>query len=205
RGLGEGARGEREAVAQRVDGVRQHGGLVGGRVDLDLEADAELGRAVALQPECDERVARSANRELEPGEHLVRHRIAFGPRDGQEDSAPLSVPAPGGERLRDARVGAREVLVVEQRHDAIERTDLQRRVVACRVTWLPAVPGSRAPSSPGGRWGGGVSGPACRLPAAPTPLRYVARTFSWPVGSRAPWMPSPNCTSELPSSSMRVV
>src|SRR5262249_48818533 len=111
--LAEGARGERKAVAQGVDRAREDDGLVIGRVDLDLEANAEGGGAVALQPECDERIARSANRGLEPGQYLVGHRIAVRTRDGQEDAAPLSIPAPGGERLRDARIRAREVLVVE--------------------------------------------------------------------------------------------
>src|SRR5690606_28817648 len=69
------------------------------------------------------------------------HYAAARARDRDRDDAPAAVPERDGVRLADAREGAREVGVVAQRHDAIQRADRERGVAA-RVVELFRVLGA---------------------------------------------------------------
>src|SRR5438045_5715402 len=91
-------------------------------VDFDFRLELEVRCAIPVDPDRDPRVA--GRRELRD-ECLLKLAIIL---DGASVDAAkrevystrIVIESPGGERLADAYIGSREVLIVAERHDAPE-------------------------------------------------------------------------------------
>ena len=129
-GLPDVARIEPEARQQRRRNRRQHIGRHIARIDRDLRLQAEVALGVSAGVEALRRVARRADRMDQVRQHVVARQPAGRTGHRQEDARAAVDPEHVAARLADARERARIVLVIEQRDDALEGQQGERRVAA---------------------------------------------------------------------------
>ena len=117
---------------------------------------------------------------------------------GVETKAAAAAPIPAKDRANASTSSAATTRpIMRTRAGALTRASVTASGDAPPV----AASGLVTVCTPRGRVCSSTSESAGTFPAGPSPDRYEATTFSVPLGSRAPWRPSPNTTVVNPSAS----